>query len=297
LYAYDVDPSVYDMLIECAHEGIADYQRYYRAHARGLGLDEQYPFDMATYVSDFNPGKVDYDDAVAEVTDALSILGEDYIDTFKGILSSGHVDVYPNDTKTTGAFETQPLSGEQLEQVENIISDILEGEARHHRKAKGRQRMRFISAISCRGKYSLEESVKKLCKQYYLFENPLHAHQLLSIVAKQARDYGLETILCPEALRPERLEAVLLPESEICFRAAEADSCGTGMRICFGKEPEKGERNLHANLIKEKLREQTTMLLAKAKSLHDELEAIYRPYMDFAALNRYTDEYIERLFK
>ncbi len=108
LYAYDVDPSVYDMLIECAHEGIADYQRYYRAHARGLGLDEQYPFDMATYVSDFNPGKVDYDDAVAEVTDALSILGEDYIDTFKGILSSGHVDVYPNDTKTTGAFETQP---------------------------------------------------------------------------------------------------------------------------------------------------------------------------------------------
>ena len=56
------------------------------------------------------------------------------------------------------------MGGEQLEQVENIISDILEGEARHHRKAKGRRRMRFISAISCRGKYSLEESVKELCK-------------------------------------------------------------------------------------------------------------------------------------
>ena len=110
LYVYDVDPSVYDMLIECAHEGIADYQRYYRAHARGLGLDEQYPFDMATYVSDFNPGKIDYEDAVAEVIDALSVLGEDYIDTFKAILSSGHVDVYPTDTKTTGAFETQPSS-------------------------------------------------------------------------------------------------------------------------------------------------------------------------------------------
>lgn len=201
------------------------------------------------------------------------------------------------ESAVAGAFETEPLSGEQLEQVENIISDILEGEARHHKKAKGRQRMRFISAISCRGKYSLEESVKKLCKQYYLFENPLHAHQLLSIVAKQARDYGLETILCPEALRPERLEAVLLPTSEICFRAAEADSCGTGMRICFGKEAEKGERNLHANPIKEKLREQTTVLLARAKSLHDQLEAIYRPYMDFAALDSFTDEYIERLFK
>lgn len=108
LDAYDVNPAVYDMLIECAHEGIADYQRYFRAHARGLGLDEQYPFDMATYVSDFNPGKIEYEDAVAEVIDALGVLGEDYIETFKTILSSGHVDVYPTDTKTTGAFETQP---------------------------------------------------------------------------------------------------------------------------------------------------------------------------------------------
>ena len=110
LYTYDVNPAVYDMLIECAHNGIGDYQRYYRAHARGLGLDEQYPFDMATYVSDFNPGKIAYEDAVAEVIEALGVLGEDYIEKFKAILSSGHVDVYPTDTKTTGAFETQPSS-------------------------------------------------------------------------------------------------------------------------------------------------------------------------------------------
>ena len=104
LYAYDVEPAVYDMLIECAHEGIGDFQRYYRAHARGLGLDEQYPFDTVTYVSDFNPGKIEYEDAVAEVIDALGVLGEDYIDTFKAIISSGHVDVYPAAAKTTGAF-------------------------------------------------------------------------------------------------------------------------------------------------------------------------------------------------
>ena len=110
LYTYDVDPAVYDMLIACAHEGIGDYQRYYRAHARGLGLDEQYTFDMATYVSDFNPGKTSYEDAVAEVIDALGVLGDEYIETFKSLISSGHVDVYPTDTKATGAFETFPSS-------------------------------------------------------------------------------------------------------------------------------------------------------------------------------------------
>ena len=108
LDAYDVDTSVYDMLIEAAHEGAPDYQRYLKTHARGLGLEEQHPYDMGTYVSDFYPGKIEYADAVAEVTDALGVLGEEYIDTFMSIFRSGHVDVYPTDTKDTGAFETQP---------------------------------------------------------------------------------------------------------------------------------------------------------------------------------------------
>ena len=110
MHDYDVDPAVYDMLIACAHEGLEDYQRYYRAHARGLGLEEQYAFDAATYVSDFNPGKIAYEDAVAQVIDALGVLGDEYIETFKALISSGHVDVYPTDTKTTGAFETQPAT-------------------------------------------------------------------------------------------------------------------------------------------------------------------------------------------
>ena len=102
----DVDPVIYDMLIEAAHEGAADYQRYLNAHARGLGLEEQRPYDMGTYVSDFYPDLVEYEDAVAEVEKALAPLGEEYVDTFKEIVSSGHVDVYPTDTKDTGAFET-----------------------------------------------------------------------------------------------------------------------------------------------------------------------------------------------
>ena len=41
---------------------------------------------------------------------------------------------------------------------------------------------------------------------------------------------------------------------------------------------------------------QTIGELRAAKDLHDKLEAIYRPYMDFDALTRSTDENIERLF-
>lgn len=105
---YDLDPQIYDMLIDAAHSGAGDYQRYLAAHARGLGLEEQYGYHMADYVSDFDPGKIEYEDAVLEVAQSLSILGEDYVENFMEIIQSGHVDVYPTDTKVTGAFEMQP---------------------------------------------------------------------------------------------------------------------------------------------------------------------------------------------
>lgn len=195
-----------------------------------------------------------------------------------------------------GAYETEPLSGEQLEHVEDIISDILDGESRRCPKGRGRQRRRFVSAISCRGKVRLDESVKKLCKQYYFFEDALHAHQLLTIAARKAGEMGLEAILCPEPLRPERLEAVLLPQPGICFSAAEQGCGNPGMSIHFGKDPVKAESRQHENPIKSRLRDQATALLSSAKELHDELESVYRPYMDFEALTKYTDKYIEKMF-
>ena len=36
--------------------------------------------------------------------------------------------------------------------------------------------------------------------------------------------------------------------------------------------------------------------LSQAKALHDALEAVYRPYMDFAALTNFTAEEIRRIF-
>lgn len=104
---YDLDTKVFDMLIEAAHEGIPEYQRYLKLHAQGLGLEEQYPYNMGTSVSDFSIGKTDYDDAVDEVIEALGILGDDYIDHFTKIITSEQVDVYPTDNKATGAFENK----------------------------------------------------------------------------------------------------------------------------------------------------------------------------------------------
>lgn len=195
------------------------------------------------------------------------------------------------------SYETEPLDGEDLEQVENIISDILHGGVHRQKRTQGKQRRRFISAITCQGRIRLDDTVNKLCKQNYCFENQLHAHQLLSLAAKLAQEMGMEAILCPEALRPQRLEAVLLPEAGICFRAAEPGCDSPGLSIYFGKEPKRSANKVQESSIKDQLRRQTTALLASAKGLHDELEAIYRPYMNFEALTEFREEYIKKLFE
>ena len=37
-------------------------------------------------------------------------------------------------------------------------------------------------------------------------------------------------------------------------------------------------------------------MLAEAKALHDELESVYRPYMDFPSLDAFTAREIARVF-
>ena len=52
----------------------------------------------------------------------------------------------------------------------------------------------------------------------------------------------------------------------------------------------RGERLLSGKAISAAVEE-----LGAAKALHDKLEAVYRPYMDFDALTRFTEKYVEGL--
>jgi oligoendopeptidase F len=103
---YDIDCStdIFYMLIDAAHDGCSDLQRFYNIHKKGLGLEKQYTYNTSTSVSDFNPAAKEYDDAVDEVIDSLAVLGTDYTDLFKKIITTNQVDVYPSSTKSSIQF-------------------------------------------------------------------------------------------------------------------------------------------------------------------------------------------------
>ena len=136
---------------------------------------------------------------------------------------------------------------------------------------------RFLSAISCQGMLHLDGEIEALCKQVVALRG---GSAVLEQAAEMAKRKGTQLLLCPRPLCPGQLEAVLLPELSLAFLRSPA-----ALMIPQGERLLSGEALDHAL---ESLRE--------AKALHDRLEAVYKPYMDFEALTAFTDEYVSRLF-
>ncbi|MCR5473823.1 MAG: hypothetical protein K6F28_01325, partial [Lachnospiraceae bacterium] len=105
LYENDIDPAVYQRIIEFAHSLLPSISDYYKARKELLGVDELREVDLIIPASTYNPGKITYDDAVNLGRSAVGVWGDEYLETFDSIITSPHIDVYPSATKSSGAFE------------------------------------------------------------------------------------------------------------------------------------------------------------------------------------------------
>lgn len=143
---------------------------------------------------------------------------------------------------------------------------------------------RFFSAVSCRGVLYLKEEILKLCKLIYAFDS--HAPAALSLVVQEAKARGASLILSLDPLDPARLSAVLLPDCGLVFVDPGWKLPGQQL-IRLSDAPEQDAPQFAP------LMEQAIHRLHQAKALHDEMEAVYRPYMDFAALDAFTALQIE----
>ena len=141
---------------------------------------------------------------------------------------------------------------------------------------------RFLRAVSCKGRVRLAGTLRELCPRAVMLSDEGLEH-----AARTAEENGLSAIVCPQPLRPDKLDAVLLPERSLAFvsRAWEREST---------ESIEAESENEYAPMLDELLGAACAQL-AKAKGMHDELERVYRPYMDFAALTEYTERVISSL--
>lgn len=165
-------------------------------------------------------------------------------------------------------------------------------------------RRRFAGAVSCEGVLE-DRSSYELCKLIYLCEDGCAlAAGALGAACETALALGHDVILCLSPADGVTPDALILPDVSAAFVRAMPLSTYEHVRripldrLCGDMAAVKERRRA----VRAARREGARYLragcetLREAKALHDELEAVYRPYMDFAALDALTVQELARIF-
>lgn len=169
----------------------------------------------------------------------------------------------------------------------------------------GRVTRRFLSAFTCRGMVFLSGTLAALCRRVYALDDRYGlAEPFLETLLSEARARGVDAVLCPDPLEPERPQAVLLPALSLGFlalrddlpapenacRHLRLDALVPAERVRAQRKAVREEARIRRALLA-----QAQDALQSAKALHDRLEALYNPHVDFAAVRFRADETFRRL--
>ena len=163
---------------------------------------------------------------------------------------------------------------------------------------------RFLSGVTHQGQLCLFETADALCKRIYELSDTYGlGHLILTPLLEGAVAAGYDVIACPSPMDPSRLEHLLIPALSLAFitsapalpyakhpyRRIRMDAMADETALRLGKARLRFSRKVSAALIAEAVES-----LAEAKVMHDQLEALYNPYVDFdqvtAAADRTADE-------
>ena len=102
----DVDPKVYENLIEAVHEALPAVHDYIFTRKKVLGLEEQHMYDIYAPLVENADIKLPFNEAYDLVVEGLAPLGEDYQNLLRKGKNEGWIDVCENDGKRSGAYST-----------------------------------------------------------------------------------------------------------------------------------------------------------------------------------------------
>jgi len=173
----------------------------------------------------------------------------------------------------------------------------------------GKERTRFLSAVTNKGPVKFTESAKQLAQRIYLIndEHGALSRMMLHDIRARALGQGYDVVACYCPLAPfDKLEQLFVPELSLGFvtsnRLHNFEAELSPYRIvntqrfmeegCLSQHKKRmtWSRKAGAQMVA-----QAGELIAEAATLHSELESYYTSATDFAKVDKLTDELIERL--
>lgn len=105
-YHDEIDESIYNNLIDVINDKIGVLHKYYDLKKEVLGLDELHLYDVYANLVLEDRKEYGFESSKGTVINALSILGDEYIDVLKKGIEDRWIDVYPNKRKRTGGYSS-----------------------------------------------------------------------------------------------------------------------------------------------------------------------------------------------
>lgn len=102
----DVEPQVYENLLESINEALPLVHRYVKDRKKILGVKKLHMYDIYTPLVENADIKLDYEDAFKLVKEGLAPLGEDYGKLLQEAHDNGWIDVEETEGKRSGAYST-----------------------------------------------------------------------------------------------------------------------------------------------------------------------------------------------
>lgn len=162
---------------------------------------------------------------------------------------------------------------------------------------------RFLSAVTPKGLQLCAKTPSALCgRVYVLRDNYGLAPELLSHLLRRAQELGHSCIVCYSPLRPNgRPTHLLLPDAQTAFLSESSDFLYDGPCFCridldATLRPTEREQLKFCCKTVSSLLYQAVSHLREAKRLHDRIERLCHPFVDFSAVDRLTEQTIFGLF-
>lgn len=108
LFSDNVSVDVYDNLIKTAKSNIKPMEKYLTIRKDMLGVEELHMYDIYTPLVKDLDLTITYEEAYETMKKALAVLGDEYAGKLNDAYSGGWIDVYENEGKRNGAYQSGP---------------------------------------------------------------------------------------------------------------------------------------------------------------------------------------------
>ena len=195
------------------------------------------------------------------------------------------------DARTT--LLTQPLAEKLARRAQGILAREV---PRNRSAVPGQVKQRFLGAVTHRGPMCLFDTASAQCERIYTLADSYGlSHELLVRLLTGITAEGYDVVACPDPMAPDRLAHLLVPQLSLAFltvtaaqpfpgtssRRIRLDTAADGDLLRRSRARLRFTRKVSAALV-----EEAVDSLAQAKSMHDDLEALYNPHVDFALVDQ-----------